>query len=99
VRADGAAWGRLVETAVGAHLVRAGLQVSWWRDGNREVDYIVRNGQRVTAIEVKSGAARTALPGMSAFADRFGLDRRLLVGSDGIGLDEFLVSPAQRFLA
>ena len=99
VRADGGAWGRLVETAVGAHLVRAGLHVSWWRDGNREVDYVVRKGERVTAIEVKSGAARTALPGMAAFADRFGADRRLLVGSDGIALDELLASPAERFLA
>lgn len=73
--------------------------MSWWRDGNREVDYVVRKGERVTAIEVKSGAARTALPGMAAFADRFGVDRRLLVGSDGIALDELLASPAERFLA
>jgi len=99
VRADGTAWGRLVETAVGAHLVRAGLDVSWWRDGNREVDYVVRRSERVTAIEVKSGVARTGLPGMAALADRFAVDRRLLVGSEGIELDEFLASPAARFLA
>jgi predicted AAA+ superfamily ATPase len=99
VRADGGAWGRLVETAVGAHLVRAGLEVCWWRDGNREVDYIVRHNRRVAAIEVKSGARRASLPGMAAFADHYDTHRRLLVGADGVGLDGFLTSPATRFLA
>lgn len=99
VRADGRVWGRLVETAVGAHLARSGLDVSWWREGNREVDYVVRHRQRVTAIEVKSGTRSGSLPGMAAFADRFGTDRRLLVGGDGLALDDFLRSPGTRFLA
>ena len=99
VRADGAAWGRLVETAVGAHLVHAGLDVGWWRDGNREVDYVVRRGERVTAIEVKSGARRDSLPGMAVFADRYEPERRLLVGADGVSLEELLGSPATRWLA
>jgi len=99
VRADRTAWGRLVETAVGAHLVRADLDVASWRDGNAEVDYIVRRAENVTALEVKSGAAPSALPGMSALADRFAIDRRLLIGGDGVDLAEFLASPAARPLA
>ena len=99
VRADRTTWGRLVETAAGGHLVRAGLDVAWWRDGNLEVDYVVRRAGRVTALEVKSGAAATALPGMSAIARRHVIDRRLLVGGDGIELEEFLASPAEHFLA
>jgi predicted AAA+ superfamily ATPase len=37
VRGDGEAWGRLVESAVGAHLANAAatgkLDLSWWREG------------------------------------------------------------------
>lgn len=99
VRRDGEAWGRLVETAVGAHLVRAGLDVSWWRDGSREVDFVVRRGERVTAVEVKSGRRRGTLPGMSAFAARFPPERRLVVGGDGVPLEEFLSSASDRFVA
>jgi predicted AAA+ superfamily ATPase len=99
VRADSAAWGSLVETAVGAHLVRAGLDVRWWRDGNYEVDYVATRAGRVTAIEVKTGSRRTSLPGMARFVDRFRPDRRLLVGADGIPLDDFLLSPATRYIA
>ena len=36
---------------------------------------------------------------MSAIAERFAIDRRLLVGGDGIALEEFLASPAEHFLA
>ncbi len=99
VRKDGEAWGRLVETAVGAHLVHAGLDVFWWRDGNREVDYVVRRGERVTAIEVKSGPRHGTLPGMSRFAERFHPHRQLLIGPDGIPLEDFLASPATRYIA
>ncbi len=99
VRGDGAAWGRLVETAVGGHLARAGLAVTWWREGNREVDYVVQRGGRVTAIEVKSGTRATSLPGLAAFADRYSPDRRLVIGADGVALEEFFGSPAERWLA
>lgn len=44
-------------------------------------------------IEVKSG--RTRLPGMAAFATAFTPDRTLLVGGDGIAVEEFLSKPAE----
>jgi len=96
---DRDAWGRLVESAVGAHLVNAGLDVMWWRDGNREVDFVVRRAGRITAIEVKSGSRRSSVSGLTAIAERYSIDRRLLVGADGIALTEFLESPAERWLA
>lgn len=99
VRADGDAWGRLVETAVGAHLVNAGLEVTWWRHGDDEVDFVIRDGGRVSAVEVKSGRRRTPLSGMAALASRHQIDRRLLVGGDGIAVSDFLESPPERFLA
>jgi hypothetical protein len=50
------------------------------------------------AIEVKSGARRTSLPGMKAFAKLFKPKRQLLVGGQGIALEEFLTQPAAYWL-
>jgi hypothetical protein len=99
---DGAFWGRLVESAVGAHLANAAAagecELFYWRERNREVDFVARAGRRVTAIEVKSARARDAQPGMAAFAEAFKPGRSLLVGGDGIGLEEFLVRPAAHWI-
>lgn len=101
-RADGAFWGRVVESAVGAHLANAAAadvcELFYWRDRNREVDFVVRVGRTVTAIEVKSGRAREALPGMEAFATAFKPTRKLLVGGDGIALEEFLSRPVAHWV-
>ena len=98
-RADRAAWGRLTESAVGAHLANAAAtgicQLSYWRERNQEVDYVVRRGKRVTAIEVKSGRPPETLPGMSAFSTSFKPQRTLLVGGDGIATEEFLARPVR----
>lgn len=58
---------------------------------------MVRVGKRVTAIEVKSGRDRGSRPGMAAFAAKFPDAGRLLVGDDGIPLEEFLSMPVGRW--
>ncbi|MDX1998326.1 MAG: ATP-binding protein [Thermoanaerobaculia bacterium] len=102
-RADTEFWGRLVESAVGAHLANAAasrlFELSYWRERQDEVDFVVRRGPRLTAIEVKSGRRTTALPGLSAFERTFHPDRSLLVGGDGITLEEFLLAPAEHWIA
>ena len=96
-RSDREFWGRLTETAVGAHLANAAAagecELFYWRDRNREVDFVVRAGRRLTAIEVKSGRTRDAQPGLAAFAEAFETKRTLLVGEDGIPVEEFLARP------
>ena len=65
-KADPEAWGRLVETAVGAHLWAHADpdELGWWREGNNEVDWVVRPGKLMRsrdapmAIEVKTGHPR-----------------------------------------
>ena len=95
--------GRLVETAVGAHLLRgaqvSGFEVSWWREANREVDFVMRKGRRLVAIEVKSGRRRDSLPGLDSFARRHPAVRRLLVGADGIDLEDFLLADPPSWFA
>jgi predicted AAA+ superfamily ATPase len=51
---------------------------------------LVQRGNRLTAIEVKSGHRRDGLPGMAAFESAHGPVRKLLVGADGTPLDAFL---------
>ncbi len=101
-RSDGSFWGRLVESAVGAHLVNAQsagtCKVFYWREGNREVDFVVQAGRRLTAIEVKSGRTRGTFPGMDAFSDAFKPTRKLLVGGDGIPISEFLKEPVEHWV-
>jgi predicted AAA+ superfamily ATPase len=101
-RRDGEFWGRLVESAVGAHLANAAASGScelfYWQDRNREVDFVVRAANKVTAIEVKSARARAVLPGMEAFSAAFRPRRKLLVGGDGIALDEFLARPVEHWV-
>ncbi len=95
--------GRLVETAVGAHLLRgaqtSGFEVSWWREANHEVDFVLRKGRSLVAIEVKSGRRRDSLPGLDAFARRHPTARRLLVGGTGIDLEDFLLADPRRWFS
>ncbi len=101
-RADHEVWGRLVETAVGAHLANAAVvgtcELFYWRDHNREVDFVVRRGRELTAIEVKTGRTHEAQPGLAAFAEAFNPHRRLLVGGGGIPLEEFLSRPVEHWI-
>lgn len=101
-RTDSEFRGRLVESAVGAHLANAAdtgsCEVFYWRSRNREVDFVVRAGRAVTAIEVKSGRARQTLPGMAANVDAFRPTRELSVGGDGIAVDEFLSKPVEHWV-
>lgn len=101
-RSDRAYWGRLVESAVGAHLANGAmagnLELHYWRERGREVDFVARSGRRLTAIEVKSGAASDAQPGLDAFTRAFRPQRRLLVGGDGIPVEEFLMAPVERWV-
>ncbi|MCF6333628.1 MAG: DUF4143 domain-containing protein [Draconibacterium sp.] len=67
-------WGRHVETAIGVHLLTTtkteNLKLSYWRDGNYEVDYILEYKNKVIALEVKSGKAKYT-SGMNRFKSQF----------------------------
>ena len=95
--ADREFWGRLTESTVGAHLLNASVggacELFYWRERNREVDFVVKRGRKLVAIEVKSGRTTTTLPGMESFAKSFKPDRLLIVGTGGISLERFLSKP------
>lgn len=92
-RSDRAFWGRLVESAVGAHLLNTaapGTEVRYWREGNHEVDFVLERGPRAVGTEVKTGRVRLAHPGLAEFDHRFSPHRTLVVGTGGEPLHEFL---------
>ena len=96
-QADRSFWGRIVESAVGAHLFNTAtsdIRLHYWRDGSHEVGFVLQRGTRIVAIEVKSGAKRMPLGGMDEFGQRFSPSRLLLVGEGGTPLNEFLTVPA-----
>ena len=101
-RGNGEFWGRLVESAVGAHLANAAMTgtcaLYYWRERNREVDFIVKAGRALTAIEVKSGRAPLAHAGTAAFTQAFKPQRCLLVGGDGIAPEDFLTRPVAHWV-
>lgn len=101
-RADREFWGRLTESAVGAHLANAAAAgtcaLHYWRERNHELDFVVKAGRKLTAIEVKSGRAPLAHAGTAAFAAAFKPQRTLLVGGDGIAVEEFLSKPVAHWV-
>lgn len=95
-------WGRLVESAIGAHLINSlygsEIQLWYWREGNNEVDYVLQRGDDLVTLEVKSGRLRDSMPGLTAFAKQYKTRRTLLVGDQGLRVDEFLqLHPEQLF--
>jgi len=99
-QADRSFWGRLVESAVGAHLFNTGtpeLRLRYWRDKGREVDFVLERGRRLVAFEVKSGARRSSMSGLREFSERFDVERSVLVGEGGLPLAEFLSVPAREW--
>ncbi len=67
--------GRLIENSVGAALTvlaeKEGCELFYWRDRSDEVDFVVRHGMKLIAVEVKSGRSSAYLTGMNAFLRRY----------------------------
>lgn len=98
---DSEHWGRLVESAVGATLANSLLRRSelyYWAGKNREVDFVLRRGKKLVAIEVKSGRNKQALSGIEAFSKEFPVTKKLLIGTGGIGIEDFLLTPSEAWL-
>jgi predicted AAA+ superfamily ATPase len=93
--------GRLVESAVGAYLLargkEEGFEVFWWRDRGDEVDFIVKKGSQLTAIEVKSGSIKGAGGGL-VFKRLYPEALSLVIGSANCGLEDFLLGKKPIFL-
>ena len=86
-------WGRWIESAIGAHLLNYSISqkaaLYYWRSGNNEVDYVLRKGTKVFAIETKTGPEKKT-SGMDLFKKNHPEARLLLIGKSGIAWETFL---------
>jgi len=94
-------WGRIVESAIGAHLInfsrQEGYRLFYWREGNSEVDFAIQHRGKTLAIEVKTGTVRST-KGMDDFRKKFNPEKVLLIGTGGLSWEEFLkINPIKLF--
>ena len=99
---DRSLWGRLYESAIGAHIMSnayAGdYQVFYWRTKpGCEVDYVLQKKGRLLAIEVKSND-NPGNTGLTEFKTQFKPYLALVVGDGGMKAEDFLsLNPADLF--
>lgn len=96
-RVDPAEWGRLVESAVGAHLANRAMtddyELFYWKNERRqECDYVLRKGQALVAIEVKSDSVDKTI-GFEKFKEQFAdkVTAAFIVGPHALPLDDFFI--------
>ncbi|MBX7147456.1 AAA family ATPase [bacterium] len=70
--ADPSWYGRILECAVGAHLsLIPNSRLYYWREGQTEVDFVLKTPQNLWAFEIKSGLKKAATHGLEAFAKKY----------------------------
>lgn len=62
--------GRVFELLVGSQLIRTNEDLYYWREKNDEVDFVLKKGRKIFAIEVKSGRKKSA-KGLLKFKEKF----------------------------
>lgn len=101
LRTDPVRWGHVVESAFGAHLIasarRTGVEVLYWNMGAREVDYVLRLGEKLAAIEVKTSDADD-VSGMHEFQKRYPHAKIYLVGGRGMPFETAFAMSAEDYL-
>jgi len=88
-----AIYGRLVESAIGSYLLNEcrinNISLYYWREGNYEVDFILKKGSKLISLEVKSGTMKSS-NGQLQFANKFKPFKTLVVSNDTISWKEFI---------
>ncbi len=97
---DKKVYGRLVEVAIGAYLynqaLASGYEVYYWRDGNVEIDFVVKYGEKLLGIEVKTGFEYGG-KAFDIFKKKYPKSQTLLVGEYGINVEKFLKTPVEEY--
>lgn len=98
-KADPKLWGNLVESAIGAHLLsykNTGLEVKYWREGDKEVDFILEYKNKVVALEVKTTFETSK--GLEQFKKNYSNAKIYKIGPGSLDWKAFLgMSPLELF--
>ena len=96
---DRKTWGHIFESAVGAYIVNEAFkhrfEVTYWREGNEEVDFVLRKNNSLVAIEVKGNAEKRTLA-LDEFKKRFNPANAFIVGTEGVKPEDFLKMDLRR---
>lgn len=97
---DSKRWGQFFESAIGAYIISEAFvhrfEVYYWREGNDEVDFVLKKNQKIVAIEVKSNG-ETKTTGMERFHKLFNPLATIVVGENGIQPELFLSMDLRKF--
>ena len=97
---DSKRWGQFFESAIGAYIISEAFvhrfEVYYWREGNDEVDFVLKKNQKIVAIEVKSNG-ETKTTSMERFHKLFYPLATIVVGENGIQPELFLSMDLRKF--
>lgn len=101
VRNNPAAWGRVIESSVGAYLaneaMKGAFSLFYWRDRNDEVDYVIEKGGKLIGIEVKSTYTRNKR-GLVVFQKRYNPAKTVSIDDNILPWHEFIsINPSDLF--
>jgi predicted AAA+ superfamily ATPase len=86
-------WGRRVEQAIGSYLLNQarlyGVNIYYWREGNNEVDFILKKGDKIISIEVKTSKVNFH-KGLENFQQKHNTYKNILISNDSLSWSEFL---------
>ncbi len=88
-------WGRIVESAVGAYLMnismKGSLTLSYWKERDAEVDFVLESHGQLIALEIKSNDSGH-LKGLKQFKKFYPSAETMLIGKTGLPWQEFLLT-------
>ncbi|MBD3276877.1 MAG: AAA family ATPase [Candidatus Aegiribacteria sp.] len=94
IRSNTSYRGRLVEAALGAHIFQnldfPEYELSYWKAGSREVDYVLHERRNVLGMEVYSGSGDHTMRGLEEFKKKYSKATTILVGGSGLSLERAL---------
>ncbi|HUX78894.1 MAG TPA: DUF4143 domain-containing protein [Alphaproteobacteria bacterium] len=91
-------WHGLTESCIGAHLINSSLgtqtEIFYWKVGTKEVDFVIEKGNSFIAVVVNTGRKRKIFPSIQEFTKIFQPKKRIIVGDEGIPVEELLLAPS-----
>ena len=74
-----------------------GFEVYWWRERSNEVDFVIKKGSLLTALEVKSDRVK-GVGGSLVFKQLYPEALSIIIGSANYALEDFLLGEKPIFL-
>lgn len=101
-KANKGGWQKLVECAIGAHLLNTHFgtktEVFYWKENNKCIDFILRKGDNLTLIEVNNNQKGKNVQGIDVFTQKYQPTKTVFIGENGISVEEFLLSPPETWV-